>query len=220
MRLTPDGAVLLVEARALLAAHDEILAGFGATDTRTVVVGATEHGAEQLLPHVRAALARDLPDAQVRFRLDRGTNLNDGLDRGTIDAAILLGAAHESSEQVGELPLAWYSASGWAVPSPVPLVAIDSPCTIRRKAVATLDAAGVAHIVVAEAGYLAGVLNAVRAGVGVALLAHRGPAPEGLEIRGDLPGAQPEPLHVRSRSSASPSLTRSLTAAVHAALGE
>lgn len=221
MRFTPDGEMLLAEARQLLSTHDEIVARLGADGGATVVVGSTEHAADHLLPQVTRAFRATLPDVQLRFRLDRGSHLNDGLDRGTVDVAVLLGSAQPGSVRAGLLPLHWYAAPGWVAPAKsraLPLVVIDGPCTVRRKAVQTLTEAGRRHRIVAEAGYLAGVVNAVRAGVGVALLANPGPTPEGLERRDDLPAATPEPLHVRAASTASPQLLPLVTEAIRDAL--
>lgn len=229
MRLTPDGQAFLADAGELLAVHDAILHRFAVgsrpapAGSAVVMVGSTEHGAEYLLPHVRRALARELPDAQIRFRFDRGHILHDGLDHATIDVAVLLGAPRPTSLRAGALPLAWCAAQDWQPPSgtaPVPLVAIDEPCTIRRKALHTLERAGRRHELIAEAGHLAGVVQAVRAGVGVALLAHPGPAPEGLRVLAELPPVEPEPLHVRASTAAYPGLAGVVATAVRAALPE
>jgi DNA-binding transcriptional LysR family regulator len=59
---------------------------------------------------------------------------------------------------------------------------------------------------VGEAAYLAGVLNAARGGLGVALLAGSGAAPEGLVPRVDLPPVTPEPLYLRVRKGTHPGL--------------
>ncbi|GAA2642954.1 LysR family transcriptional regulator [Dactylosporangium fulvum] len=221
MRFTPDGELLLAEVRQLLAVHDALVTRFGDDDAATVVVGATEHAAEHLLPQVTQAFRAALPEVQLRFRLDRGANLHEGLDHGTVDVAVLLGSARPGSVKAGLLPLHWYAAPGWAPPArsrAIPLVVIDGPCTVRRKAVQTLTEAGRRHRIVAEAGYLAGVLNAVRAGLGVALLANPGPTPEGLERRDDLPAVSPEPLHVRAAETASPQLLPLVTEAIRHAL--
>lgn len=223
-RFTSDGEALVAEARLILAVHDTALARLGAAtpDTLTVTVGSTEHAADHLLPHLSRALAAHLPGAQVKFRLDRGAKLNTALDRAVIDVAIFIGdASTPDSEPAGVLPLSWFSAPDYRVPAssvPLPLVVIDEPCTIRRKALRTLADADRAATIVGESGYLAGVLNATRAGVGVALLANVGPAPEGLVRRHDLPVVKPEPLHIRCRRNATPGLAQITGAAVRTAL--
>ena len=60
---------------------------------------------------------------------------------------------------------------------------------------------------VGDAAYLAGVLNAARAGLGVTLLALAGPPPEGLIERHDLPAAPPISLTARSRPGADPQVS-------------
>jgi hypothetical protein len=60
--------------------------------------------------------------------------------------------------------------------------------------------------VVCDAAYLAGVLAAARAGLGVALLATVGQTPEGLVRRDDLPAAAAIALSVYSRRGLAPGL--------------
>jgi DNA-binding transcriptional LysR family regulator len=66
--------------------------------------------------------------------------------------------------------------------------------------------------VVCEAGHLAGVVNATRAGLGVALLAHLGGPPEDLEPRPDLPAVADQPIHVRTRRHAPHKLRATIAA--------
>ena len=75
-------------------------------------------------------------------------------------------------------------------------------CAIRGRALAVLARHGIRVKVVGDAAYLAGVLNATRARLGVTLLALAGPPPEGLVERHDLPAASPISLTARSRPGA------------------
>ena len=217
-RFTPDGEALVGEARRILAAHDDAVSRLGVGDSRaSIVLGSTEHAADTLLPRVMQSLEAVFPESRVRFRLDRSSRLNDALDRGTLDLAMYIGdVPGADGAPVGSMPLAWYAAPGWRRPAaglPIPLVVIDSPCTIRRRALETLSGHGLAATVVGEAAYLAGVLHAARGGLGVVLLADVGAPPEGLERRRDLPPVRPEQLFLRARRGADPRL---LAAAVGA----
>lgn len=220
-RFTPEGEAMVGEARRILAAHDAALERLGVGDPRdSMVLGSTEHAADELLPRVMDALHQVFPDTAVRFRLDRSSRLNDAVDRGTVDLAMYIGDVEDGgSVSAGALPLTWYAAPGWHRPAgdaPIPLVVIDSPCTIRRRALQTLADHGLPATVVGEAAYLAGVLNAARGGLGVALIAGVG-APEGLEPCTDLPPVPPERLHLRARARSDPRLldvARSALAAV------
>jgi DNA-binding transcriptional LysR family regulator len=208
-RFTADGDQLLGYARQVLALHDEALRSFGLTSTETVVIGSTEHAAAQLLPRLTAILGNSLPDHHVRYRLDRGTGLREALGTGRLDLALLVGGSDDPrAVPVGELELTWYSAPGWTRPSgPVPLVAFDSPCALRTRALETLAACGIAARINAEANQLAGVHAAAAAGLGVALLATLGTTPDGLVACHGLPSPEPVPLTLWRRQGLDPTVS-------------
>lgn len=224
-RFTADGEALLHAARRILAVHDDALAQFAPTDLSpaTISVGSTEHAADQLLPAVTDQLRERFPGSSFRFRLDRSGRLNEALDRGSVDVAIFVGTPSAAgSVRAGALPFAWYAAPGWERPAasqPVPLVVIDEPCTIRRRALATLTAGGLQPTVAVEASNVGGVVNAARAGLGLALLAELGQPTEGLVRRNDLPAVEPERLHVRARQGSDPDLARLAAQAVDQLIG-
>jgi DNA-binding transcriptional LysR family regulator len=212
-RFTADGDQLLGYARQVLALHDEALRSFGLDSDETVVIGSTEHAAAQLLPRLTATLTRSLPGHRVRYRLDRGTALREALGTGRLDLALLPGASDDPrATPVGELELTWYSAPGWTRPGgPVPLVAFDSPCALRTRALETLAAHGIPAEICAEANQLAGVHAAATAGLGVALLATLGTTPEGLVERGDLPPPEPLPFTIWRRQGLSAAVSAQAT---------
>jgi DNA-binding transcriptional LysR family regulator len=209
-RFTSEGEVMLREARRILAIHDELLRRFDADSEKTLIVGSTEHAADQLLPEVATLLNGAFPEHRIRFRLDRGVQLRAALENGTIDVALLLGpAADEQAPDVGRLELTWYSTPSWSLPphgDPVPVVAFDEPCALRRRALETLAGHGFAADVVCEAAHLAGVKAAVRAGLGVGLMATVGQRPDGLVQRFDLPVPAPIPLSLWARRGLAPEL--------------
>ncbi|WP_280271770.1 LysR family transcriptional regulator [Nocardia wallacei] len=201
-RFTADGDELLAVARRILDLHDQALRSFGAEAAGTLTIGSTEHAAARLLPALATALEHALPQFSVRFRIDRGGALRDGLASRRLDLALLLNSDDPSAIRVGELELTWYSAPGWQLPprpEPVPIVAFDSPCALRTRALETLSGLALPASIRAEAPQLSGVHAAVATGVGVALLATLGQTPEGLVPRPDLPAAQPLHLSVGVR---------------------
>src|SRR5580658_9497780 len=183
-------------------------AGVALLEAPEFVIGATDHAADYMLPPVVSALGEAFPDLQVKFRFDRTTPLNDALDRGSIDLAVFITeASSQPGKLVGSLRLAWCAAPGWTPPSegqPWPLIAIEEPCAIRGRALTVLSQHGIRVKVVGDAAYLAGVLGAARAGLGVILLALAGAPPEGLIERHDLPAAPPISLTARFRPGADP----------------
>lgn len=203
-QLTRDGEQLLGQARRILSLHDETLHGFGVEEIEeTVLIGSTEHGAAQLLPVLAMVLGQSLPHHRVRFRIDRGTTLREGLEAGRMDLALLLGPADDPRAQpVGELELTWYSAPAWRRPSaaqPISVVAFDQPCALRSRALETLSLHAIETVIGAEAMQLAGVQAAVGAGLGIALMATFGQTPEGLVALDDLPRPAPLPLALWAR---------------------
>ncbi|MDT5043634.1 MAG: hypothetical protein QOE51_4619 [Actinoplanes sp.] len=209
-RFTADGELLLNHARRILACHDEAVRSFIDVDD-TLFIGSTEHAAAQLLPHLATELGRTLSGHRLRFRIDRGAALRESLAAGRIDVALLLALDEATGAvAVGELDLTWYSAPGWNLPpadQPIPVVAIDEPCVLRTRALDTLARHGLPAVVASEAIQLAGVQAAVRARIGVALMATMGQTPEGLLARDDLPRALPVPLIVRPRQGLSTEIT-------------
>ncbi|WP_433833140.1 LysR family transcriptional regulator [Actinoplanes sp. CA-015351] len=215
---TPDGQALLGEARRILTAHDDALRRLVGPERPTVTIGTTEHAADLILPAVTAAL----PDHQVRFRIDRTRRLDAAVDRGTIDLAVhLTEASSAEGTPVGSLPLSWYSAKTWQAPTgrDWPVVAIEEPCVLRRRALTALASRGFDPYVVCDSGYVAGVLDAVRTGLGVALLASAVTTPDGLTERDDLPSVPPATMSLRARSGADPRVAEAVTAGLRTVLG-
>jgi DNA-binding transcriptional LysR family regulator len=207
---TADGQALLTEARRILAAHDEAVRRMLGSEWPTITVGATEHAADLILPAVTAALPRH----EIRFRIDRTRRLDAAIDRGALDLAVYLAEASSADGiLIGALPLSWYAAENWqpAGDRGWPVVAIEEPCVLRRRALATLSAHGHDPYVVCDSGYVAGVFDAVRSGLGVALMATAAAPPPGLTERTDLPAAAPAPLSLRTRAGADPALSAAVT---------
>jgi DNA-binding transcriptional LysR family regulator len=224
-RLTAAGTALLEEARKIIAVHDEALRRLGAVTAagaEEFVIGTTDHSADHIVPPLVAALSAASPGLDVKFRFDRTTALNEAVDRGIVDLAVFITEASvREGTRVGALPLVWCAAPDWAPPAagqPWPLVAIEAPCAIRGKALAVLGEHGIRSRVVAEAAYLAGVMNAARAGLGVALLALPGPPPDGLVEIGALPAATPIGLTARIRPGADQQAAKIALRVLHATL--
>lgn len=217
-RFTPEGRLLLEQARRILAVHDEAVRTLLDVDGDTVTIGSTEHAADQFLPRLTAAVQEVRPGCRVRFRIDRSARLVEAVERGSVDVAVYVTeAAATEGTPVGGLPLTWHATPGWqrpAAPAPVPLVAIEDPCAIRRRAISTLAAHGVPAAVVGDAGYLAGVLDIARTGQGVALLAAVGSAPDGLTPYDGLPSVTPIPMSALARPGADPATVEAAFAAV------
>jgi DNA-binding transcriptional LysR family regulator len=190
-RFTPEGERLLVEARHLLAVHDQALERLDATRPTSIVLGSTETAADQVLPGLLGSLRGAFPGLRTRFHIDRSTQLTEAVGKGTVDLAVLLGLGTEvPGRRVGVLPLAWFAAPDLLLPdrpAPLPLVAYAEPCGMRQLALQELGEGGRVVEVTAESTSLDGVVAAARAGLGLAVLPTLGATPTGLVQRHDLP---------------------------------
>lgn len=214
---TEMGQRVLRHARTILAAHDAALDDLGATEQRVLTVGATEHGADVMLPALTSVLRDRLPDRRPRFRLDRNVSLADAVDRGLVDLAIMLdGSGLDRANASGIVVLQWVSARTFTVrrSDPLPLVIYAEPCTLREPAFALLEKHGVDYEIIAECGDLAGLYAAVRSGLGLALLPKIGKLPDGLCPAEGLPAPNSASILVRGRAGLDPDLLSTVDAAV------
>ena len=202
MRFTHEGERVLAEARRIIEVHDASLRRLEAAERdRTIVVGSTEHSAEQILPEMIRALQAAFPGYSTRFEIGRSTQLAEAVGKGTVDFAFVLDPGGQGAGHlVGRLPLVWYAARGWTAPGETwPLIAFEEPCGLRQRAMAALAGEGRHVEVTAQSTTLEGVLAGVRAGLGVALLPSAGGRPSGLSVRGDLPEAGTTQLRMVAR---------------------
>ena len=217
MVFTELGQRVLRHARSILYAHDNALDDLGATDSRLVVIGVTEHGADVMLPGLTTGLRDRLPNWRVRFRLDRNVSLADAIERGLVDVAVMLdGSGLERTTASGVVGLKWMSSRTFSAPAgePLPLVIFAEPCTLREPAFSALDKLAVSYTVAAECADLAGLYAAVRSGLGVALLPVIGRLPDGICLAEGIPAANRASVFVRGRNGIDPDVLSTVDDAV------
>ncbi|WP_440709640.1 LysR family transcriptional regulator [Herbiconiux sp. YIM B11900] len=203
-RFTPEGERVLAEARRLLAAHDEALRSLEHIEAPPIVIGSTGHSVSGILGPLLEQLRSTLPERRTLVRIEPPESLTTLLDEGSIDAGLMIGYDWNApGDEVGRMPLRWFSArpvSSAAPSAGLPLVVSRPPCRIRHLALTHLARAGRRTNIVAECSDLGGVLDAARAGLGVALLpAMPGQAIDGLYERHDLPSVGPVSVRLVAR---------------------
>ena len=208
MKLTPDGERVLGEARQILAVHDQALERLQVRSEQVVVVGSTEHAAEQVLPETIRALSEAFPDVTTRFEIGRSTQLIESVGKGVVDFVFILASrGDEGGREIGRLPLRWYSAPGFQPDEEaLSLVAFEEPCALRERALASLAAEGRRVIVAGQSTSLEGVIAGVRAGLGVALLPSIGGDPIGLDELDGLPDVGSAGLCLLARRGLNPDI--------------
>lgn len=220
---TELGHRVLAHARTILAAHDAALDDLGAAKERVLLIGATKHGTDVLLPGLTKALGQRLPEWRPTFRLDRNVMLADAVDHGDLDVAVILdGSGLDPANASGTVALKWVSGRNFTIPvgDPLPVVLFSEPCTLREPTFAALDRVGMQYRVAAEDSDLSELYAAVRAGLGVALLPMIGRPPDGLCLLGGLPPGRRASVSVRGRFGADAAALAAVDRAVRDVLSE
>lgn len=174
--LTDAGELLLSYARRLLDLNDEAWMALGSADMSGAVrVGLQEDFGEHMLSDMLGRFARTHPAVRIEARVARNADMLSAVQAGELDLALAWdagpGTAH--MHRVGTYDLYWIGpADGsllrWkAGQEPVPLVAVDGQCALRKAATDALDRAGIAWRLAFSSPSLGGVWAAVAAGLGV-----------------------------------------------------
>ncbi|MEF2074316.1 LysR substrate-binding domain-containing protein [Consotaella aegiceratis] len=173
--LTGDGEVLLGFARQLLKLSDKAMAYFMTPPMEGKVrFGAPFDSGVIAIPDLLARFASTHPHVEVDVRLDSSRELRRLCRAGEIDLALM--SCDESNGEGLEIvhtePLVWVGLRhGQAVErSPIPLALADSGCSWRSRALAALDAAGIAYRVAYSSEYCQGQIAAVKADLAIAPL--------------------------------------------------
>lgn len=190
--LTPEGEIFLPQARRLIRVNDEIVAGLEDTEVEGEVrFGAPEDVATTYLPEILAAFARSHPKIALEVVCDFTLNLQERFERGALDLALVKREPMGPAEgvRVWREPLVWVAADAGVVErdGALLLAVAPPPDVYRRRALAALDAAGRPWRVGYTSPSLSGLHAALRAGLGVTVLA-RDMAPDDLTVLGEAEG--------------------------------
>lgn len=220
VKLTPRGGEFVDRARGLLAEHDELVGDFAESGSgrrrRRLSIGSTEYAADQVLPRLLGAFRETFPANDLSFMLQRSTALIESVRREDLDLAVTLAITPDApGTRVGAIRLRWVADYVLEIPAggtALPLVASEEPCAIRARACDLLGASGTIPSVVAQSASLEGVLSAVRAGLGLALLPIASDIPEGLRELHRLPSAGWIGVHLVSRDGLADTITHTTAA--------
>lgn len=173
--LTDAGDTVLGYARRILELNDEAVAAVrGAAIAGSVRLGVHQDFAEAWLPAVLTQFVRAHPAVHIAAQVERNAVLVDRLAHGELDLALVFGQSSPYgpglvAHPVGEVPMAWIAARGYAPPAgvPLPLVMFEPPCVFREASLAALERARVPWRIALTSPSLAGLWAAAGAGLGV-----------------------------------------------------
>lgn len=209
---TAAGADLLDYASRILGLHDEALLSLSKTPLAgRLALGLTEDTACTDLARILGRFRRHHPNVAVRTKVRMSLVLRAMLERGELDAAIVQVFSHEVRPNDVVLyreNLHWVKHSEFAVPQegPIPFLSFDDECFYRHWAL-DVGQDNVVLETVFECASAAGIVSAVNAAMGVALLSDRHIRSEMQVVSGRLP-PPPSLAYVvrRARKSRNPAL--------------
>lgn len=181
---TEAGEVLLAYARQIIAVNDEAGRALGALPTLmpTVRMGLPQDFIDDVMPDALASFAALRPSVHVQVRVDRNFVLEEDVNAGRLDAAIVLSPTDRkpSGERLASMPIVWFAQqhASFSVPaSGLPLVLLSHPCPFRNAALQSLDDVGIPWRLALTAPSLTGIWAALRCGLGITVrTAHGVPA--------------------------------------------
>jgi len=199
---TEVGKDLLEHADRILAAHDEAVASLLARElSGTIELGCNDEPEMTLIAETIRAFRRDNPHVGVHTRLAPSRVLDTLSRSGELDIALLQVLEPELDSDdvvIRRTKVGWFASDELQLGpnDPVPLVTFGPHCFYRPLAESRLEPSGRSYEVTVECENSAGVISAVEAGLGVAILNvdHRAAAGAGdhltdLGLPDDLPDA-------------------------------
>jgi len=187
--LTSDGEALAGFAREILAAHERAVGYFtGSHLTGRLRFGVTDDLALTPLPKILRDFRQLYPRIDLELAVLQNESLLRRVESGHLDVAFVKRGAGTTSPLRGQLvrrdQLVWVSVDGVRVDpeQPVPLVVYQAPSLSRSVSVRALEKVGRRSRITCTVRGVNGVLAAVRAGLGIAVMARTLMPPDLVEL--------------------------------------
>jgi len=174
--LTTDGRRLVIYARRILSLHDEALLSLSKQPLEGKVrLGMTEDTTSSDLSRILGRFTRLHPNVSVRTHVRQSLELEAELERGEIDLAVMQifkHRLHSADMVLFDERLHWVKARDLVVnvDRPLPFLAYDDKCFYKHWAMSSDQVSAVGLETVLECASSAGIVSAVQAGLGIALL--------------------------------------------------
>lgn len=175
VRLTPAGIQLRDQARQLLNLHDTILGGFRNNDiSGQVRLGTHDQYASRTLPSLLEAFILSHPQAKLEVVCDhRPHRLTDMLEQGKLDLALVeMPADSGGGIRLKRDQLIWVRSANHRVDElkVLPLAVFEEGCYHREYARKALEKTDKPYRIAFTSQSRAGVLAAVKAGIGIGII--------------------------------------------------
>jgi DNA-binding transcriptional LysR family regulator len=198
---TAEGSGFLDYARRLVCLHDEMVSNYPVSNLQgKLVLGATEDATHGALARVLGQFRRSHPAVKLQIRIAQSLQLEEWLKDGSIDLAILqlFNQKIRKSDQI-----LWRDRVKWVMSADypveigdlVPFVSFSEHCYYRQAASQALKNQGRSLDIVFDCQSVNGVNEAVRQGIGVALITESVMDDSLVEVDAGLP-EMPDIAHV------------------------
>jgi len=182
LSLTHEGEILLNHAGRILAAHDEAVSQLTKPKAAGKLrVGIIDYFSPELLPNILSKFKRQFPNIHLEVWIDVGMNLISLFEKGELDIVVAGKESYQGNVQLlTQEPLLWVVSKD-SDPSQyesLPLVLFPFPCSFRQIATKSLKNINRDWETPFTGTSTASIQNAVKAGMGVAIL------PQGAVITG------------------------------------
>jgi DNA-binding transcriptional LysR family regulator len=205
---TEDAEQLLTYARRILRLENELIEFFqNPTISGSIKFGAPEDIATTYLPKILAKFSASHPGVSINFSSQFTIDLIQNYEAGNYDLVLIKQDPrhpHVKSQEIWREPLVWVSAKK-PLPDeePINLILAPPPCVYRKRALESLDHANIESKIVYTSPSIAGVIAALKAGLGVAVLPVN-MVPKGLYILSHLPKLKDAQIALLKRENVSP----------------
>jgi DNA-binding transcriptional LysR family regulator len=175
--LTADGEAMAGFARSILAAHEQAVGYFtGSGLAGRLRLGVTDDLALTRVPRILRDFRQLYPRIDLELTVSQSSTLQRRVESGHLDLAFVkkpAGPLAARGSLVRRDRLAWVTVPGNRVApdEPVRLVVYQAPSESRSLAVQALERAGRAYRIRCTVRGVNGVIAAVRAGIGIAVMA-------------------------------------------------
>ena len=176
LRASRDGRELLDYARSIVSTHDEAVSRLESSElTGTVKLGTTEEVSAARMCDVLERFNRIHPAAKIEFVVESSPALDDMLNKGMLDVAVLQVLPNDQRPTDTVLwrdELIWMCSPEWTYEAgDVPLITFGDRGFYRPLAEGLLNQAGIDSWVSFSGPSIASVIGAAEAGLGVVVLA-------------------------------------------------
>nr|WP_218649325.1 MULTISPECIES: LysR substrate-binding domain-containing protein [Paenarthrobacter] len=174
VRLTDNGDAMAGFARSILAAHDSAARYFSGSAMRgRLRFGTADDLAITGLPRILREFRQLYPQINLELTVSQSDQLYKRLNAGQLDLVFVKWVAGaKEGTVVRHDNFAWVGVEQTVLEpgAPVPLIAYPAPSLSRKLAIDALEAEGRTWRITCSTKQISGVLAAVRAGIGVAVM--------------------------------------------------